>query len=97
MNPPFNLPVEFTTGYKGESNLLVAADIELICETWSSTPEERAYIALAVNNHEKLKTALINLLKVTELNYDDEHEEGTKPVVAHAYALLAELGEGGHQ
>ncbi len=96
MNPPFKLPVHWVD-QSHYCSVLVAKDNELIGEVNDATPDERAYIALAINHHEQLKTALINLLKVEELNYDDDHAEGTKSAVDYAYGLLAALGEGGHK
>jgi hypothetical protein len=95
MNAPFELPVRWEATTTSAS-LLIAEDQELVAEVLAATDAERAYIALAINNHEKLKTALINLLKVTELNMDDM-EDSTREQARYSYALLAELGEGGHK
>lgn len=58
MKPPFKLPARVS-----DERFLVAADCELVAELVAATPEEIAFITTAVNHHERLATALLDLVE----------------------------------
>lgn len=51
MTAPFALPVEWAGR---DRDVLIDADAELICETEAASNEERAYIELCINQHDRM-------------------------------------------